>query len=145
MKLSLQTDFALRVLIYAAFRNERVNIADVANFFDISKPHVAKVVNLLSRQGYIRSIRGIGGGLELARPANGITIGEIIDCVEGQSHMLDCMSMSNVCVIEQFCNLKSILFKAEQIQSDYLRSKTIEDVVPGRKQMNAVITIERTN
>ncbi|MBT7918786.1 MAG: transcriptional regulator, Rrf2, partial [Planctomycetaceae bacterium] len=43
MKLSLQTDFALRVLIYAAFRDERINISDVANFFDISKAHVAKV------------------------------------------------------------------------------------------------------
>ncbi len=144
MKLSLQTDFALRVLIYAAVRDERINVSDVADFFDISKAHVAKVVNLLSRHGYVRSIRGVGGGVELAKPPEDITVGEIINCVEGQAHMLDCMSMSNVCVIEQFCNLKSVLFEAEQIQNDYLTTKTIADVLPGVRQMKSLINIQST-
>ncbi|MBI84269.1 MAG: hypothetical protein CMJ81_13795 [Planctomycetaceae bacterium] len=58
MKLTLQTNFALRTMIYAAFKQERIKIAEVAQFFDISKAHVAKVVNPLTRHGYMSSIRG---------------------------------------------------------------------------------------
>lgn len=106
MKLSLQTDFALRTLIYAAFKQERIRISEIAQFFDISKAHIAKVVNLLRRHGYIRSIRGLGGGLELAKPADQISVGEIVRCVEGTTHLLECMSIRNVCAIQHFCNLK---------------------------------------
>ncbi|MBI85472.1 MAG: transcriptional regulator, Rrf2 [Planctomycetaceae bacterium] len=135
MKLTLQTDFALRTMIYAAFKQERIKISEVAQFFDISKAHVAKVVNLLSRHGYIRSIRGPGGGLELAKPPDQISIGEIVRCVEGSTHMLECMSINDVCTIQHFCSLQEILFEAERVQEDYLLSKTIADVVPGKADM----------
>tara|TARA_B100000809_G_scaffold232058_1_gene247660 strand:- start:842 stop:1297 length:456 start_codon:yes stop_codon:yes gene_type:complete len=141
MKLSLQTDFALRTLIYAAFKQERIKISEIAQFFDISKAHIAKVVNLLSRHGYIRSIRGLGGGLELAKPADQISVGEIVRCVEGTTHLLECMSIRNVCAIQHFCNLKNILFEAERIQQDYLLSKSIADVVPGKADMKKLIKL----
>ena len=65
MKLTTQTDYALRTLMYLASRTSRAKVADVASLFGISINHVAKAVNLLSRLGYIRSVRGIGGGIDL--------------------------------------------------------------------------------
>ncbi|MDP7205378.1 MAG: Rrf2 family transcriptional regulator [Pirellulaceae bacterium] len=141
MKLSLQTDYALRTLIYAAYRNERITIADVAEFYGISRPHVAKVVNLLSKHGFLRSIRGIGGGVEIARPVDGISVGEVIQCSEGKTHLLDCVSQKNICVIEQFCKLKSVLAEAERIQLDFLMNQSIADMLPRRREIVQLQTV----
>src|SRR5687767_1186527 len=83
MRLTLQTDFALRTLLYLATIGRRSTVAEVAGLFGISANHVAKVVNQLARLGYVRSVRGIGGGIELARPAEEIRLGEVIRDFEG--------------------------------------------------------------
>ena len=96
MRLALQTDFALRTLMYLGWRGERATTAEVAGFFGISAAHVAKVVNQLARLGFVRSIRGIGGGIELARPSDKITLGEVITAFEGALHLLDCVATEGV-------------------------------------------------
>ena len=141
MKLSLQTDYALRTLIFAAFKNERVKISDVAEFYGISRTHLAKVVNLLSRHGFVRSIRGVGGGIELAKPPAEISVGDVIQCSEGNLNLLDCISQDNVCVIEQFCKLKSVLTEAEKIQLEYLNRHSIADMVPCRKDVLQMVAL----
>src|SRR5262245_39492019 len=79
MRLSLQTDFARRTLMCLASKKgrPRATIADVAGFFQISDAHVAKVVNHLARLGFVRSIRGAGGGIELGREPAQIRVGEV--------------------------------------------------------------------
>jgi Rrf2 family transcriptional regulator, nitric oxide-sensitive transcriptional repressor len=130
MQLSLQTDYSLRTLMFLAVQPGRRRVAEIAAFFGISEGHVAKVVNHLARMGYIRSIRGVGGGIELARSPGEITIGEVVALVEGQTHLLDCVGMENVCVIERSCKLKGVLAKAERIQREYLNSVRLSDVLP---------------
>lgn len=134
MRLALQTDYALRTLMYAATRGERVRAADVASFFGISAAHISKVVNQLARLGYVRSIRGIGGGIELSRKAEEISVGEVVVAFEGNMHLLDCISMKDVCVIESFCKLKKVLSRAERIQYEYLRDVSLADVLPTKRQ-----------
>lgn len=116
--------------MYLAMKQGRRNVAEIAQFFQISEAHVAKVVNHLSKAGYIRSFRGVGGGIELAKSPDGITIGEIVTAVEGDVHLLDCVGMDNVCVIERTCKLKGVLAQAERIQRDYLNSVRLCDVLP---------------
>jgi Rrf2 family nitric oxide-sensitive transcriptional repressor len=142
MRLALQTDFALRTLIYLAARPARANIADVADFYAISRDHVAKVVQQLARHGFIRSIRGVGGGIQLARPAETISVGDVIAAFEGNMHLLDCVAIENVCVIQPGCKLRRVLAEAERLQSDYLRTIRLSDVVaPGEQFVDLGITI----
>lgn len=138
MQLTMQTDYALRTLMYLASRSERATVADVSTLFDISNNHVAKVVNLLSRFGYIRSVRGLGGGIELAVPLEEIRLGEVIERFEGNLHLLECVGTENVCVIQPFCKLKGVLAEAERIQLDYLNSVTLADVAPSSRQLKRV-------
>ncbi|MBW3598744.1 MAG: Rrf2 family transcriptional regulator [Planctomycetes bacterium] len=138
MRFALQTDFALRTLIYLAMQDERATIGDVAAFYGISAAHVAKVVNQLSRLGYVRSIRGIGGGVELARDPRDISVGEVVLAFEGNLHLLECIGVEDVCVIQPFCKLKGVLAEAERIQTDYLRGVTLQDVLPTRRQTRRV-------
>lgn len=130
MRLALQTDYSLRTLMFLAARPERQTIKAVSDFFQISQTHVGKVVNQLARLGYVRSIRGIGGGLELARPASDISIGEVVQSVEGNMHLLECIGMEDVCVIQRHCKLRTVLDRAEQIQLEYLNSIKLSDVLP---------------
>ena len=138
MRFSLQTDYALRTLMFLATRKERARIDDVADLFGISRAHVAKVVHLLARQNFVRSIRGIGGGVELARPADQISLGEVVLAFEGPLHLLDCVGTQYVCAIEKFCKLKGVLAQAERLQFEYLASVTLADVLPTQRQLATV-------
>jgi len=123
--------------MYLATFPGRATIENVATLFGISINHVAKVVQHLARCGYVRSIRGIGGGIELARPADQIVIGDVISAFEGNLQLLECVSLDNVCGIQQFCKLKGVLAEAERLQMEYLNSVTLADVIPRRQQLEA--------
>jgi Rrf2 family transcriptional regulator, nitric oxide-sensitive transcriptional repressor len=138
MRLTTHTDYALRTLMYLAAKGQRATIADIAQLYGISANHIAKVVNQLARLGYVRSIRGIGGGIELARPPGELRLGEIVLALEGNMHLLDCVATENICAIQSFCSLKSVLAEAERVQLEYLNSVTLADVVPGKRQLGRV-------
>lgn len=135
MRLTTQTDFALRTLMYLAATSGRTTIGQVAGVFDISSHHVAKVVNQLSRLGYLRCIRGIGGGIELARLPEEIRLGDVIEAMEGNMHLLECVVTDDVCAIESFCKLKGALAEAERVQLEFLNRKTLRDVAPTKRRL----------
>jgi len=116
--------------MYLASVDRRATIPDIADFFQISKDHLAKVAQRLSREGYVRSVRGVGGGLELAMSPSEISLGEVIRRFEGSMELLECVSATqNVCVLQPSCRLRGVLAEAERIQTDYLRSVRLSDVV----------------
>ncbi|MFT5527913.1 MAG: Rrf2 family nitric oxide-sensitive transcriptional repressor [Pirellulaceae bacterium] len=130
MRLALHTDYSLRVLMYLSGCDSRATVLEISNFYGISRDHVAKVVQRLARLGYIRSLRGVGGGVELAKSANKIRIGEVISDIEGNVHLLECVgSEENICVIQPGCKLRGVLAEAERIQMQYLNKVKLSDVV----------------
>ena len=130
MRLSLHTDYALRFLMFLVSRPERTTIAEVAGFFEISKDHLAKVTQRMVRLGYVRSIRGINGGIELTRSPDDITIGQVIRDFEGAMHYLECVgATTQVCVIQPGCALRGVFAEAERLQWEYLDSIPLSSVV----------------
>jgi Rrf2 family nitric oxide-sensitive transcriptional repressor len=90
------------------------------------------VIQSLVRLGYLRSVRGAGGGIELKKKPQEIRVGQVILDFEGNMNLLECVSTDGVCVIERGCALKKVLAKAERIQMEYLMSVKLSDVVkPG--------------
>jgi Rrf2 family nitric oxide-sensitive transcriptional repressor len=130
MRLSLQTDYALRTLLFLATRTERATVSDVAEFFGISAHHLGKVVHQLGRLGYVRNHRGPAGGIELARGPGTITVGRVILDFEGNTHLLDCVGSPGRCVIQPGCTLRGVLAEAERLQMDYLNNVTLESLLP---------------
>ncbi|MHB1557484.1 MAG: RrF2 family transcriptional regulator [Isosphaeraceae bacterium] len=130
MRLALQTDYALRTLLFLATRTGRTTVLEVAEFFGISAHHVGKVVHQLGRLGYVRNHRGPGGGIELARPAAEITVGRVVLDFEGNAHLLDCVGTPGVCAIQPGCTLRAVLAEAERLQMDYLNGVTLEGLLP---------------
>ncbi|QDU98229.1 RrF2 family transcriptional regulator [Lignipirellula cremea] len=136
MRLTTHTDFALRTLMYLAATGERSTATQVAKMYGVSSNHMSKVVHQLARLGYIRSIRGIGGGIELSCVPAELRLGDLIETLEGNTHLLDCVATENVCSIQSFCRLKGVLSEAERVQRDYLNSVTLADVAPTQRQFS---------
>jgi Rrf2 family nitric oxide-sensitive transcriptional repressor len=130
MRLALQTDYALRTLLYLATRTGRATVAEVAGFYHISVHHVGKVVHQLGRLGYVRNVRGPTGGIELAREPGGITVGSVITAFEGNTHLIDCVGTPGVCVIQPSCKLRGVFAEAERRQMEYLDGVTLEMLLP---------------
>jgi Rrf2 family transcriptional regulator, nitric oxide-sensitive transcriptional repressor len=135
MRLALQTDFALRTLLYLASHSGRPTIAEVAEFFGISAHHLGKVAHQLGRLGFVRNRRGPGGGIELARPAAAISVGAVVRAFEGNTHLLECVGTAGVCVIQPGCTLRRVLAEAERRQMDYLDGVTIAALVPASRDL----------
>lgn len=130
MRLALQTDYALRTLLYLATRTGRATVSDVSEFYGISANHVGKVVHQLGRLGYVRNHRGPGGGVELARKPAEITVGRVIVDFEGDIHLLECVGTPGVCSIQPGCTLRGVLAEAGRLQLDYLDGVTLESLLP---------------
>jgi Rrf2 family nitric oxide-sensitive transcriptional repressor len=115
MRLTLYTDYSLRVLLYLANKEEElVTITELADFYKISRNHLVKVVHNLGLSGYILTARGRHGGLKLARPAKEILIGEVVRFTEPDFDLLECFNpVTDKCTITRSCSLKSVIFKAQ--------------------------------
>src|SRR5690606_19257434 len=93
MRLSSMADYAVIIMTAAARHcgGARVSAAQLAEEAGLPAPTVQKLVSSLTRAGLLRSTRGIGGGLKLARPAAAITIADIVEAVEGPIALTACL------------------------------------------------------
>ncbi|MCC6509548.1 MAG: Rrf2 family transcriptional regulator [Pirellulaceae bacterium] len=138
MHLSLHTDYGLRTLMYLSGIRQRATVGQIAEFYEISKDHLSKVVQRLTGLGWVRTVRGIGGGLELATQPECITVGEVIEKLEGSTQLLECVTaQTQVCVIQPNCKLRRVLAEAQRIQMEYLRSIKLSEIAkPGVQLVN---------
>ncbi|GGA39563.1 RrF2 family transcriptional regulator [Psychrobacillus lasiicapitis] len=115
MRLTMYTDFSLRVLIYlgAKEKNELSTIQAISDAYGISKNHLMKVTHELGKLGYIETIRGRGGGIRLAMDPKDINIGQVVRHTEDDFHLVECFDCkTNTCVISPVCGLKGALNRA---------------------------------
>ncbi|MFO7602663.1 MAG: Rrf2 family transcriptional regulator [Gammaproteobacteria bacterium] len=132
MQLKRYTDYSLRILIYLAVNPERVvSVNEIAEAYDISRNHLLKVVNGLLEQGLIQTFRGKAGGLQLARAAEKINVGEVVKYMEGNVQVIDCQEP--YCPIVPVCSLKRALHEAHQAFYKALRAYTLADLVRGKE------------
>jgi Rrf2 family nitric oxide-sensitive transcriptional repressor len=130
MRLTLHTDFALRVLIKVALNDCKLTtIKEIAQTFDISKAHLMKVVNDLSRKGYLDTVRGRNGGIRLMRKPNHINIGQVVRDTESQLAVIGCLEHKGYCPIERVCVLRGALRDATEAFLAVLDAHTLADLI----------------
>jgi Rrf2 family nitric oxide-sensitive transcriptional repressor len=144
VRLTIYTDYALRVLIYLAANREKVcSIKDIATSYDISRHHLLKVANELAAGGFIQTIRGNGGGVRLAKSPHLISVGDVVRLTETDMHLVGCFDPAGQgCLIESACILQSALHKA---LSEFLRALdnyTIADLMVTRQSLQDLFVIK---
>lgn len=130
MRLTNFTDYALRVLIYAALRNDRlITIEETAAVYGISRAHLMKVVNQLTKEGFLKATRGRTGGLSLGRRPEKIRLGDVVRATEPDFALVECFSPDNNCLITPRCRLRGALREALGAFTATLDKYTLADVM----------------
>ena len=109
MRLSNLADYAVITMTAAARHcgGARVSATDLAEETGLPTPTVQKLVSVLSKAGLLRSARGAGGGLKLARPAAAITLADIVEAVEGPIELTSCADNErHECALEASCSVR---------------------------------------
>lgn len=139
MRLTRYTDYAMRVLLHLAARGDGLaSIGDIARLYDISQNHLMKVVQDLGKAGFVRTVRGRGGGIALARPADQIVIGQVVRQTEDGFQLVDCGS----CLIAPACTLPRVLNEATAAFIAVLDKYTVADLLDKRSQMRTLFGID---
>lgn len=130
MRLTVFTDFSLRVLLVLASRtDELVTIADVASAFDISHAHLVKVTHVLGKTGWVETVRGRNGGMRLAIDPARLRLGDVIRKLEEDFTIVECAGQNNRCVLTGGCGLESALKLAMQSFFGELDRYSLKDLV----------------
>jgi Rrf2 family nitric oxide-sensitive transcriptional repressor len=131
MQLSLFTDYSLRVLIFLGAHPDRLStISEIAAAYRISGNHLMKVVNRLSSDGYIETVRGKGGGMRLSRAPNMINLGDVVRHMEDRFDIVECFNEKHQdCPLLPACTLRSVLADAHRNFMATLDRRTLQDVL----------------
>ena len=147
MRLTTFTTYALRMLMYAAMRGEKLSkTGDIAKAFGISHAHLNKCVYQLGQWGYLENVRGRAGGFRLAKPAHTITVGEVVRCTEDTLDLVECFNAdTNSCPLISMCRLSRTWKRAMARFMDELDGITIADVVGNREALWPLLHPEETS
>lgn len=134
MQLTSFTDYGLRALIYMASlpEDKMTNITEVTNVYGVSRNHMVKIINQLSRVGLVAAVRGKNGGIYLGKPADQIRIGEVVRLLEPLA-LVNCCS--DFCHITSACRLKQILSQAIEHFLNELDKYTLADLIKNNEPL----------
>jgi Rrf2 family nitric oxide-sensitive transcriptional repressor len=117
-------------------------ITEIARDYGISRNHLVKVVHNLGILGYIKTVRGRGGGLMLSRDASSINIGDVVRHTEGSFNLVECFDRNiNTCPISPMCALKGALYTAQNQFLEVLDRFTLADVVGNRRELSKLLGV----
>lgn len=145
MRLTVYTDFSLRVLMFLALKDDGLaTISEIAKAYGISKTHLMKVTHQLGVAGYVETLRGKGGGMRLARRPLDIVIGEVVRRTEPDMALATCFAPDDAyCAISPSCVLRSALSKARDAFLSALDEYTLADLTRPRAPLRRLLAFPR--
>ncbi|MDH5621291.1 MAG: Rrf2 family transcriptional regulator [Gammaproteobacteria bacterium] len=137
MRLTTQTDYALRVLMHAALMDGELDrIDNVAADFGISRNHLSKVVHNLSASGYLQTVQGRNGGFRLAHDPVNISVGQVVRDFEPDFNLVECFdSATSQCAIQKNCVLAGAFDGALTAFLDRLDQVSLKDLIRPRRKL----------
>jgi Rrf2 family protein len=139
VKLSKKTDYALRSLCYLAAedRKEYISIRALSEANDIPYRFLQQIVLDLKQHGWIITQPGRDGGLRLARPADAITVGEVVRVFDGVLAPIGCVSITNyeACSQETTCLFRPLLLEVRNYTADLLDRTTLRDLIDNKTKV----------
>lgn len=137
MRLAVFTDYGLRTLMRLSEQPQRLlTTSSLARELKVPYNHLAKVVQDLGKGGFIRTQRGIGGGIRLARPPEEITLGQVVRYLEQRHSIVECFRADGGnCNLMPKCRIKSRLMAAKRaFIAELDRTSLAECAVPAPEE-----------
>jgi Rrf2 family transcriptional regulator, iron-sulfur cluster assembly transcription factor len=110
LQITRRADYAIRGMVYLASRPfEKVSLlSDIASETGVSQTFLAKIFQQFNKIGLVKSSRGTGGGFQLGRPAENITLLEIVEAVEGPIALSRCIMAEGICSRDSICTVHPV-------------------------------------
>lgn len=143
MRLTTRTNLAMRTLMFCAANPGRiVRKQEVAEACNASENHLAQVIHLLARAGFLHTVRGRSGGLSLARAPEDIRVGEVFRTFEAVLPFTECAATGeNTCPLVGCCRLKCVLADALDAFYAVLDRSTLRDLVTGNSELVTLLRV----
>lgn len=135
IKLTKKIEYSLIALKHLGLKNgtQAATTKEMAALYQIPRELLAKLLQQLTRDGYVSSIQGPKGGYELARAPKDINFKALIETIEGESGFIDCTSgASDDCVRIADCSIRTPLLQIDKHLKDFFSQITLEDVFKGK-------------
>lgn len=141
MRLTMMSDYALRVLLYSAAHPERlVTIDETQEVYGLSRGHLMKIVGVLAGAGILRSQRGRAGGFTLGRSPDEIRLGDVLRLTEPDFEMVECFAPGNACAISPVCRLPGIVTEALDAFMAVMDRHTLADLILRPEDFGTIAT-----
>jgi len=138
MKVSTRGRYGTRAMLDVALHADEglVHLKAIAERQEVSKKYLENLVARLEADGLLRTVRGAGGGVALARPPSEVTVLDILSTLEGSMAPLECVDRPEVCSRSANCAARDLWAKLGGIMTEFLGSVTLEDLRERQKGMD---------
>lgn len=145
MRITRKAEYAIQALSYLATAKggELMLSRDIAHQRHIPPKYIAQIILDLSRAGLVRAVRGAQGGVQLMRPADTITVRQVLEAIEGPMAINPCLLSDDVCFFEargDLCRLQKVWGKAQARMLEVLEEATIADLIADAAPKGAIET-----
>ena len=146
MRLTRQTNYAIRILMYLATNPGRLSkLGDVAKSYSAPEPFMFKILQPLVGAHLVETVRGRNGGIRLGRPADAISLREVVELMEENFAMAECFEPGGSdCPLIFHCELNAALRQALEAFLSTLGRFSIADLVENRPFMSEILGIPMT-
>jgi Rrf2 family protein len=130
MKVSTKGRYGTRAMLDVALHADEglVHLRDIAERQEVSKKYLEHLVARLEADGLLRTIRGAGGGVALARPPSEVTVLDILCALEGSLAPVECVERPEVCSRSVNCGARDLWTELGGIVTEFLGSVTLDDL-----------------
>ncbi|MFO1070663.1 MAG: Rrf2 family transcriptional regulator [Geminicoccaceae bacterium] len=136
--LSHKAKYALRALLMLARQQDDslLQVAEIAEQENVPRKFLEAILGELAKDGVLASQRGKGGGYRLARPADTVTLGQIVRLIDGPLAPVPCASVTRYrrcddCPDERTCAIRPVMRRVRDAIADVLDRTTLSDVIEG--------------
>ncbi|EEC7124609.1 Rrf2 family transcriptional regulator [Salmonella enterica] len=115
-----------------------MSVREIADLQSVPYDYLAKIFTRLSKAGLVRSIEGKGGGFQLAKPAEHITVLDVVNAIDGDKRIFECREIRQRLAVfdaqppawacEGICGVRSVMDIAQQRMEEVLAQHTILDL-----------------
>ena len=147
LKISRLTNYGLLAGVYLARKHGEVVAArEIADFYHLPLPMITKVLKTLHAGGIVQSYRGSGGGYSFDGDPDSVTLGQIIETLEGPWDLVECESVDDsghaVCSIRVACPSRRFMFGINRATKGAFEQVTLSELTRGSMPLAVVDTRE---
>lgn len=123
-------EYAVRAMMHLSTlkAGKKIHISDISKEQNIPETLLRKIMGQLVRLGFVRSYRGKGGGVMLAKPGDSISLLDIIQGIEGQINLNQCLVDEKYCDQTPYCAVRKIWQQAQDQMTSILKGKSIHEL-----------------